>query len=518
LFERDATVMVSGTSAVLRFGVEVLNLGPGTLSLGRHDDELVVALSPSPSRSAAASGSGKARALTFTLHIPLRPSGGSGRAVAGALVAELQGGPVWLSALGVRDGDLGLQQVAHTSIESDARVVLAPDGKQVSIKGHGKLHNLAIYSSKLARQPLQAIELAWRTDAEVSLDGSAVTVKDGEVDLGHIRFLFKGSYRRGEKGRQVDVDFEIPLVNCQQAFASLPSHLVPKLDGMRFAGSFAAKGKARFDTARLGKTYHLKWDGSLGCRVVEVPSTLDVKRFRSNFSKVVYTPTSQEQNMEFGPQTRNWVPIEAVSHFMDGAVLTTEDGRFYRHRGFDQEAIVNSIRENIKAGRFVRGASTISMQLARNLYLRRGKTVSRKLQEAILTIYLEQALTKREMMELYLNIIEYGPMIYGIGPAARYHFNRSASGLSLSQAMYLASILPQPNRQHYAAGGAVSSGWVSYLRRLMRITNRIGRITDEELEVGLRETPVFGSPSPQLAPADPDIYAEIDQEGQPVAP
>src|SRR6185369_12377724 len=116
---------------------------------------------------------------------------------------------------------------------------------------------------------------------------------------------------------------------------------------------------------------------------------------------------------DFGPGTEGWVSMGSLPKFMEVGVLTCEDGRFMRHHGFDKEAIINSIRENLAAGGFKRGASTISMQLAKNLYLSREKTLSRKLQEAVLTLYLEQELSKDQIIELYLNVIEFGPGIYG---------------------------------------------------------------------------------------------------------
>ena len=140
---------------------------------------------------------------------------------------------------------------------------------------------------------------------------------------------------------------------------------------------------------------------------------------------------------------------------MPVAVLTTEDGAFpLRHHGFDHEAIRNSIRENLRRKKFVRGASTISMQLAKNLYLDRGKNLSRKLQEAVLTMYLEQELTKDQILELYLNVVEFGPTVYGIGPAARFYFaGGSARDLfKLGQALYVASIMPNPKVQHFGPG------------------------------------------------------------------
>ena len=160
------------------------------------------------------------------------------------------------------------------------------------------------------------------------------------------------------------------------------------------------------------------------------------------------------------------------------------------------------------------------MQLAKNLYLDRVKNLSRKLQEAVLTMYLEQELTKEQILELYLNVVEFGPMVYGIGPAARHYFNTSAAELSLGQALYISSILPNPKQQHFAAGGAVTPGWMSYLRKLMEIAHRRQRIDDEELDEGQRETVVRGQPAPEHAARKPsslpapeggDVNAEVPE-------
>src|SRR5262249_5469298 len=196
----------------------------------------------------------------------------------------------------------------------------------------------------------------------------------------------------------------------------------------------------------------------------------------------------------------SWVPYGMISKFMEIALLTTEDGGFHRHHGFDMEAIRNSIRENLRSRRFVRGASTLSMQLAKNLYLGRTKNLSRKLQEAVLTMYLEQELTKEQIVELYLNVVEFGPNLYGIGPAARSYFSTSPAALSLGQALYISSMLPNPKQQHFGAGNQVTPSYMGYLHKLMEIAHKRGNLTDEELEDGLRETLVRGSPITHRGP------------------
>ncbi len=510
--EAGAKVELDGARAKLSFGDELLNLGPGSLSLSRTAGDLVVALVPRAAPAPKSQGADVPKPLTFSARVPYAPGEQNEGPEKRAMRVEVHGGPVWLSMLGVHEGDLGLRNVSDTRIEADVVVILPPGEQQLSIDGSGRVHRLSMFDKRLAKAPLENVELAWRAKLDMRLDGSKLTLHEAEIDLGNVRLLLKGTWERRGGEHKVALDYTIPLMTCQSAFTSIPEALVPRLSEMQFAGSLSLKGHARFDTANIKKDYDVDWDGTLSCRVTHAPAEVAVTRFKTSFSKIVYTPKSEERTMTFGPNEKTWVALPSIAHFMTGSVLVTEDGRFYRHRGFDQEAIVNSIQQNIEARRFVRGASTISMQLAKNLYLPRAKTLSRKLQEAVLTMYLEQELTKREMMELYLNVIEYGPMVYGIGPAARHYFNSHPARLSVSQAMYLASILRNPKHQYFGSGGAVIASHMRVLRLYMKVLEKIGRITEDELERGARETVVFGSPAPMLAPAEDDDGYPLDEE------
>jgi hypothetical protein len=376
-----------------------------------------------------------------------------------------------------------------------------------------------VRSAGLSYEPVAGLDLAWKGKASARLDGSQLDVGEGEIDLGAIRLRARGEYRRAGDAHRVRGEFEVPLTACQAMLDSTPRGLAARVKGMRLAGSLGIKGKVRFDTARLDHDFQLSWDVSNTCRVVEVPPELSVDRFQRAFRRKAYGPEGQPVEVESGPGTPGWVQYQAISRFMEVAVMTTEDSGFHRHRGFDEEAIKNSIRENLRRRRFVRGASTISMQLAKNLYLERTKTVARKLQEAVLTMYLEQALTKEQIMELYLNAVEFGPMVFGVGAAARHYFNTTASQLSLSQALYMASILPNPRVQHFLPGGAVTPGWSNYLRKLMELANKRQWITAEELEEGMREIVIRGSPVParETGPHEPGGVAETPGEGEEAA-
>jgi membrane peptidoglycan carboxypeptidase len=150
------------------------------------------------------------------------------------------------------------------------------------------------------------------------------------------------------------------------------------------------------------------------------------------------------------------------------------------------------------------------MQTVKNLYLEREKTLGRKIQEAVLTVYLEQALTKEDILELYFNCIEFGPMLYGIGPAARHYFRSSPSELSLGQALFLSSILPSPKVSRFGPDGRVKAGWMGYLRKLMQIMVKRHLIDESELRIGASEWIVFGEPAPvREGGADLDSADEV---------
>jgi hypothetical protein len=493
ILEPDAKVRLAGLHARVRHGDDSVNLGPGQLGVTRSGGHLLVDLAPElrapvPTKAGEAAAAPD-EALTFKLSLPL------GEAPE-PIVADVQGGPISLSALGVKEGDFGLLDVARASLSTRSHVVLTAEGDSLRLDGEGKVHNLSIRSAALSDEPVAGLELAFRIKGDGRLDGSHLHVDAGEVDLGALRVLGEGDFDKLKDAFRVRGGFEVPLTACQSMLDSVPKGLVPKLQGMRMAGSFALKGKASFDTSHLDHGFVLDWDTSNSCRVTEAPPEINVQRFHKAFTRTAYDPQGRPEPVETGPGTASWVSFGAISKFMEVAVLTTEDGGFHRHHGFDQEAIRNSIRENLRKKKFVRGASTISMQLAKNLYLDRGKNLSRKLQEAILTMYLEQELTKEQVLELYFNVVEFGPMIYGIGPAARYYFEASASELSLGQSLYISSIMPNPKVQHFGAGNAVSDAWMRYLRKLMKLAHDRNRVSDEELDEGLRETVVRGSPSP----------------------
>jgi monofunctional biosynthetic peptidoglycan transglycosylase len=145
-----------------------------------------------------------------------------------------------------------------------------------------------------------------------------------------------------------------------------------------------------------------------------------------------------------GPKNRNWAPSGSIPSEMKWAVIVAEDSNFYKHEGVDVKALKNAIKHDLEKKEMARGASTITQQTAKNLYLSREKTITRKLKELYLALRMEQELTKGRIVELYLNVVELGPMVYGIGHGSRYYFGKPPSAMTPRECAFLAAMLPGP--------------------------------------------------------------------------
>jgi membrane peptidoglycan carboxypeptidase len=344
-----------------------------------------------------------------------------------------------------------------------------------------------------------------------------IRLHESRVELGAIRFEASGAIEQALDYTRIEGRANIPTSDCQRVFESLPKALIPKLLGLKMTGTFGLNSGFQVDT-RTPNDMQIDWDLKNKCRITKAPPEIDVEHFSIPFKHVVYDEHNEKVEVVTGPGTPDWVPFHVISPYLEAALTTTEDGGFRSHKGFDKSAIKNSIRDNLSKGRFVRGASTVTMQLAKNLYLGREKNLSRKLQEAVLTTYLEQALTKEEILELYFNIVEFGPMLYGIGPAAEHYFACSPNELSVAQSLFMTSLLPNPKRNYFGPSGQLGKGWANYLHRMLKIMRDRNKISDAELIDGLSEVLTFGvAKSPRVAPTE-DMKRGLGVDPSGIAP
>jgi monofunctional biosynthetic peptidoglycan transglycosylase len=200
---------------------------------------------------------------------------------------------------------------------------------------------------------------------------------------------------------------------------------------------------------------------------------------------------------------QQWVPLSRISPFLIKAVTIAEDDKFYQHEGFDFEAMQQALEKDIKAGKFKAGGSTISQQLAKNLYLTPSKNPVRKVKEAVLTWRLERVLSKKRIMELYLNVVEWGEGIFGAEMAARTWYGKAAAALGPEEAARLAVVLPNPKKYNPRS----SSKYVANRSRIVyNIMVRRGIVIPVYEEI---MTPAPGEPSPE----PPPVPTAREQEG-----
>ncbi len=234
-------------------------------------------------------------------------------------------------------------------------------------------------------------------------------------------------------------------------FNSLPHGLFNTLEGIKVAGKVEYNLKFKVN---INKPDSLLFESELkksDFKIIEYGT----ENFTSINGSFTYTAREKDHIVRVfvvGPENPMYTPFESISPLLVNCVLTAEDGTFYFHKGFNEEAFRQSIATNIKEKRFARGGSTITMQLVKNVFLNRNKTISRKVEEALIVWLIEnnRLVSKERILEVYLNIIEWGPGIYGIGEASRFYFSKIPAELSLEECIFLSSIIPRPKYFKYS--------------------------------------------------------------------
>jgi len=183
------------------------------------------------------------------------------------------------------------------------------------------------------------------------------------------------------------------------------------------------------------------------------------------------------------PVRLRWIASSRIPPLMKRCVLVSEDASFYDHKGVDFEELKNSLRQDLKEKRFARGGSTITQQLAKNLYLSTNKSVIRKVREFLIARRLEKALSKDRILNLYLNVIEWGPGVYGLPAAARHWFGKDAADLTLEEMIRLAAIIPRPLR----SDPRKNDSWMRFKGPwIARTLRTVGAIGDDDCAALLR--------------------------------
>jgi hypothetical protein len=268
-------------------------------------------------------------------------------------------------------------------------------------------------------------------------------------------------YARADLGdhKQYDLKFRADRIKAADFFASLPEGMFMNLSGIKVSGELEYHMAAHLDDK---KPYDCNFYSELkpyNFKILEMGKT-NLRKMNGEFKHTFYERGKPVRSFMVGPSNGNFTPISQIPEMIQKAVMTGEDPAFFSHNGFYAEAIRQSIAQNYVRKRFARGGSTISMQLVKNVFLSRKKTLARKAEEILIVWLIEsQRLTgKSRMFEVYLNIIEWGPGVFGVGEAAHFYFAKPVSALEPLECAFLASIVPMPKSYAYFVD---SAGYVS---------------------------------------------------------
>jgi hypothetical protein len=385
-------------------------------------------------------------------------------------------------------------------VEASLRIKTAPEG--IEFAGDASLRGAGIEAARIAATPVRGIDIDLRGSGRLLPLQHRLEIAEGEFSLSRATIRAQGAVEWSPDHYLFNIDANLPPSACTEVIQSVPEDILGDMALASWRGKLAGQLRLRLDSRQLDQTdFSVKVQDH--CQFETVPMMADLRRFGRPFVHSVLEPDDSVFEMQTGPGTEAWTDIEQISPFFVHAVMAHEDARFFSHGGFSMRHIRDALVRNLQERRYVVGASTITMQLVKNVFLHREKTLARKIQEVLLTWWLERVMQKRDILELYLNVIEYGPQIYGIRNAAEHYFNRSPAELSPAESVWLSNILPNPKRYHQQfVRGTISSSWAEMMRKmLIRLRDR-GSYSPESVEYGLAELANF-----RFAPA-----------GTPVAP
>ena len=318
-------------------------------------------------------------------------------------------------------------------------------GGELHIDGFASIANLMINHKKIANKDV-VIKNA-KFDFRFLLGSDFISVDSSStVQFNKVKFHPYLAYET-EEDTIYKLKVAIPKMKAQDFIVSLPDGLFTHFQGMEAEGNFEYKLDFMFNK---NKPNRLVFDSKLKKENLRITKygEANLNKLNGEFVYRAIIQNVQQRPVLVGSENPNYTPLDQISPYLQKCVLTSEDPSFFSHRGFINEAFKQSILKNIRTKKFSRGASTISMQLIKNVFLTREKTVSRKLEEILLVYILEnnRIASKERMLEVYFNVIEWGPNVYGIGEASQFYFQKKPIDLTLKECLFLATIVPKPKK------------------------------------------------------------------------
>jgi hypothetical protein len=319
------------------------------------------------------------------------------------------------------------------------------ENDEIHITGKALAKGVSVFHERLS--PENVLLANGRFEYKFNIGKNYIELDSSSV--AHINDFSFSPFLRAEKMGKWHITASVnkPDFPSDELFSSLPKGLFYNLDGIKTEGVLNYHFYLDLDLSQVDS---LKIESLLKPKKFKILNygNTDLRKMNGSFEYTAYEKGVPVRSFIVGPENPNFRPLGRISQYLQIAVLQSEDGGFFYHNGFLIESIQEALAADIKKRKFVRGGSTISMQLVKNVFLSRHKTLARKFEEILIVWLIEnnRLSSKERMFEVYLNIIEWGPGIYGINEAARFYFDKDPRDLSVNESIFLASIIPSPKR------------------------------------------------------------------------
>ncbi|MDY0060079.1 MAG: monofunctional biosynthetic peptidoglycan transglycosylase [Myxococcota bacterium] len=404
--------------------------------------------------------------------------------------------PAQLDLAALQDG-LGLPlDAGHAT--GDLR--LSRRGSRLALAGNLALADVSFRWGLIAANPLAHLTTRMELDLQADLAAATLELKSLAATVGEVELAAWGRLSQRAAAIPYEVTVALGPIPCRDIPGSLPEGLAPVLAGLGLDGHLSLRVRAEGDLA-ADESPAVQIDGTAeGFRVVTEAGP-DLTRLRGPFVQDILLESGRRAQISLDPRVPGFAAYDRISPYLRRAVISSEDVNFYRHKGLDFGQIEASLEKNLQEGRIARGGSTLTQQVVKNLFLSKDKTLSRKLQEAYLAWKLEQVVDKRRILEVYLNIIEWGPEVFGARMASRYYFDKEPGQLTLAEAAFLAAIIPNPVASaRQVRRGEIPPPLFSRMQRILKRMRALEYISEEEYLRGRDRRPGL-RPHPELVDA-----------------
>ena len=406
-----------------------------------------------------------------------------------------------------------LSKVTHSDGETD-------------ISGSWDVNNLLIHQSALSSNDI--VVPSGGIDADISIGTNFIAIDSTSVI--HLKRITAHPFIKYTINpvKIYQLKLYTGWLNAQELFDSLPAGIFDSLEGIRVTGKLNYSLNIFLNTAHPDDLIFDSRMGKESFNVLGYGKT-DLARLNNTFTYIPYEKGKPMPARVIGPSNPYFTPLEDISSNLRNAVMTAEDPSFYSNNGFVEEAIRKSLATDFKDKKFKRGGSTISMQLVKNAFLSREKTLARKIEEELIVwlIVNNHIMTKNRMLEVYLNIIEWGRNVYGVGEGSRYYFGKPASELDLGESIFMASIVPHPKTGLYAflPDGSLRPSLAYYFKLIGNLMAGKGAAErDTTGAYGLYNVRLKESLRQEIAPVNPAVADSLlkqnndDEDAAPVVP